>query len=151
MKTAEPTLRQYLLKRIVKRKGPLKSYCWIWKSAEGAKRSPWVDYAGKQDYASRFSYREFKGPIPEGKIVRHKCDVHACINPDHLLLGTKKDNRLDFMERHPRARELMLEAAIRAGKGTKRFWDSMTPRQRKLFINRRHKRQLELGAMPWQK
>lgn len=36
-------------------------------------------------------------PVPAGMQVLHKCDVPACINPDHLFLGTDEDNRADKM------------------------------------------------------
>ena len=38
-------------------------------------------------------------PIPEGMIVRHTCDNPACINPEHLVLGTHKDNTADMINR----------------------------------------------------
>jgi len=54
-------------------------------------------------FAHRISYRLFKGEIPEGKCVRHKCDVRHCVNPDHLEIGTKKENNQDCLDRNPRA------------------------------------------------
>jgi hypothetical protein len=36
------------------------------------------------------------GPIPPGLCVLHRCDVRPCINPDHLFLGTQKDNMADL-------------------------------------------------------
>ena len=46
------------------------------------------------------SYLSLVGPNPTNLLVRHKCDVPPCCNPDHLELGTHKDNRIDACERN---------------------------------------------------
>jgi hypothetical protein len=43
----------------------------------------------------RFVYEQKFGKIPNGLVVRHKCDVKHCINPDHLEVGTIADNNKD--------------------------------------------------------
>src|SRR5690606_2215605 len=45
------------------------------------------------------SYLLFKGDIPTGKVVRHVCDNRGCVNPEHLILGTQKDNIHDCIKR----------------------------------------------------
>lgn len=48
----------------------------------------------------RLVYEECFGEIPDGLVVRHKCDVRGCINPEHLELGTQADNVMDTVKRN---------------------------------------------------
>lgn len=56
--------------------------------------------AGKSRLAHRVSYELFRGQIPDGKHVLHRCDMPACINPDHLFLGTHLDNVADMIKKN---------------------------------------------------
>lgn len=46
-------------------------------------------------YAHRLSFTINIGPIPNSKIVCHKCNNKECVNPAHLYLGNRGKNALD--------------------------------------------------------
>lgn len=71
------------------------SGCWLWIGTYGERGYGTFKNPGGSSVAHRASYELFKGPIPTDLLVRHKCDVRACVNPDHLELGTHKDNAMD--------------------------------------------------------
>lgn len=47
----------------------------------------------------RLVYTQHHGDIPRGMVVMHSCDEPSCINPDHLSLGTHKDNVHDMISK----------------------------------------------------
>lgn len=69
--------------------------CWNWKAHKLKKGYGHFHSKGKEILAHRYSYELHKGKIPENLFVLHSCDNPSCVNPDHLWLGTKKDNRND--------------------------------------------------------
>lgn len=71
------------------------SGCWEWGGPCEYAGYGAFKVQGKTHKAHRTSFQHFKGPIPDGLVVRHKCDNPPCINPDHLELGTTADNMRD--------------------------------------------------------
>lgn len=72
------------------------SGCWLWMGAANADGYGHFGIArSKPDKAHRVAYRLYRGPIPTGMIVRHKCDMPCCVNPEHLIVGTHQQNMDD--------------------------------------------------------
>lgn len=72
------------------------SGCWLWNAAQTVFGYGQFWMADRDDrMAHRYSYEYHKGKIPDGLCVLHKCDIPSCVNPDHLFLGTHRENALD--------------------------------------------------------
>jgi HNH endonuclease len=56
--------------------------------------------------AHRFAWTLKHGPVPEGLVVRHRCDEPLCVAIGHLELGTPADNNWDVLDRPLRASDL---------------------------------------------
>lgn len=71
--------------------------CWPWTGALGGRKGdrPGFSVEGVKWLSYRLVYTITRGPIPEGKVVRHKCDNYICCNPFHLELGDQSDNEKD--------------------------------------------------------
>jgi DNA-binding CsgD family transcriptional regulator len=69
--------------------------CWTWTGGtSGFGHGAFWD-GERQEIAHRFSWRLHHGPIPDGIYVLHHCDNPPCVRPDHLFLGTQRDNIRD--------------------------------------------------------
>ena len=70
--------------------------CWLWTAALWPNGYGRVCVNGRTVGSHRVAYELTYGPIPHGLFVCHKCDVPACVNPDHLFLGSNTDNVRDM-------------------------------------------------------
>ena len=71
-------------------------FCWLWTGLLHPKGYGYIKDRGKNIKVHRLAYELYIGPIPEGMLVCHTCDVRNCVNPEHLWLGTNDDNIRDM-------------------------------------------------------
>lgn len=87
---AVPMQTRLLRRRVIDAKG-----CWLWTGDASRFGHGRIEVNGRKTGVHRVSYAIHVGPIPSGVLVLHKCDVPACFNPDHLFLGSHRDNMQD--------------------------------------------------------
>ena len=73
--------------------------CWPWLNSKTMCGYGLIGFNGKVEIASRLSWRMHRGEIPEGVCVLHRCDNPPCVNPEHLFLGTQRDNAIDRQQK----------------------------------------------------
>lgn len=94
------------------------SDCWLWTGAKASYGHGRFTVHTKIVVRShRFIWEILHGVIPEGMVICHKCDNTACVNPEHLFMGTQADNIRDM---HLKKREI---------RGSKCPWAKLTKEQ----------------------
>jgi hypothetical protein len=112
----------------------LSSACWLWTGAKDKRGYGKINIAGRYVQTHRAAWAEFNGD-PGLRFVCHHCDIPACLNPEHLFLGTQQDNMSDMTakDRQSKGNALpqtkLTEELVRTIRSTKiscRIWASAT-------------------------
>jgi hypothetical protein len=82
------------------------SGCWLWKGCKGKNIYGSAYKERRNIQAHRLSWELYRGPIPDGLQVLHRCDVRSCVNPEHLFIGTQSDNMADMYRKQRGARSV---------------------------------------------
>ena len=94
-------LSRYFERNVIKTDG-----CWDWKTKSDSRGYVRMSYARNHPRISAhvYSWKINFGEVPTSMYVCHKCDNPRCTKPDHLFLGTAKDNNRDCVkkDRHPK-------------------------------------------------
>ena len=69
--------------------------CWEWTGTMHYLGYGRFAMGRRSFYAHRISWELANGPIPRGMFALHKCDNRGCVRPDHLFLGSQRDNVRD--------------------------------------------------------
>lgn len=76
--------------------------CWIWQKCIGLNGYGQIRRKGKTYTMHRLAYGVYNGQFDKEMHVLHKCDNRACINPEHLFLGSNQENIIDSVNKNRR-------------------------------------------------
>lgn len=74
--------------------------CWLWEGRLTKAGYGQISHRGTPIYTHRLSWEIHKGSIPKKMEVCHHCDNPACVNPDHLFIGSHRDNMHDMLSKN---------------------------------------------------
>jgi hypothetical protein len=102
--SGEERMTKSVESRLIDRRFIDSNGCWNWLGAKLRGGYGNIHIDDKSCQVHRVSYMKWVGQIPEGMLVCHKCDNPACYNPEHLFLGTYKDNARDKCNKNRQAK-----------------------------------------------
>jgi hypothetical protein len=74
--------------------------CWLWTACKAVNGYGQFSSNRKTYKAHRISWELHFGEIEKNKNICHSCDIKLCVNPDHLFLGTQKENIHDMCKKN---------------------------------------------------
>jgi len=96
--------------------------CWLWTA--GLNSAGYgifnIDRFRGPQRAHRIAFELANGPIPEGLYCCHHCDKPHCVNPEHLFVGTQKDNLMDAAMKGRMGKKLTPENVLTIKASTER-------------------------------
>lgn len=92
------------------------SGCWLWEGPYIKNSRGYGTHGGhvkgREYLTHRIAYIATNGPIPAKQVVMHKCDTPACVNPNHLTIGTQQENINDMGRKGRGLHKLTNEQAL---------------------------------------
>jgi len=85
--------------------------CWYWTGSKNSSGYGTIKVGHGPAYAHRVSYELYVGTLPKDVLVCHTCDTRDCVNPEHLFLGSSKDNVRDSITKGRWTNKLTYEQA----------------------------------------
>lgn len=78
---------------------PLPDACWLWLGSTDKDGYGLFELGGKTQRAHKVAWEDRNGPLPEGKVLLHSCDVRNCVRAKHLTADTQQANVADAIKK----------------------------------------------------